>query len=429
MVRHKRSIILKPGNRLIEILHIDTSESRKLYQNIPLNPEEKARVQHLLFSQFRKCCINNGGVLRHWAGDGGFAFFLSAESFGAAIDAGKEFLDNLSNLNAQTARALDQKKFFRSVRIKAHRGEIHITKNASLDSADPFCFDDFVKFEKQFAPETDELFITEELYKAIGLGKKKKFQEFKKIKAGSISTILYRMKTEPVEKTHDIFKVGDELNAITDKEWNYLRSQIVHHKMNVAARNEITKGLVNTVRQNENVKNPISSKDLLELTFDSLYSYLALAFEPLQFRISYWRHVTKSGKDYVAMVTHRYPPGFEPSIPNRQLLVDDKRYQVCSSFKKKQILVTPCVVAARRAKEWFDFASSQKRKNRGLSSSIQVPIYYRDENDDKIGQGVLCIDTNKSDIFLAEEIELWREELVGYLVNISLSEMLHHCGV
>jgi hypothetical protein len=39
-------------------------------------------------------------------------------------------------------------------------------------------------------------------------------------------------------------------------------------------------------------------------------------------------------------------------------------------------------------------------------------------------QGVLCLDTNKSDFFLSEETALWRDDLVAFLINIALSEKL-----
>lgn len=415
---------------MVEILFIDTAGSRKLYQSAKLNSAEKAKAQGLLKEQFREACAKHGGEIRAWNGDGGFAFFSSRieSEFGKSVEAAKDFLKSIPHLDAQTALAFDVPEFTRSVRITAHRGEIFISGDASIDSANPENFDDFIKGEKKFAPENDELFITSQLYSALSANIKRGFQFHEKVKFGSLSTDIHRLKKTPIKKTHDIFKLGDELSKITQAEWNYLKGQIVAHSRNVAARNEITKGLIRRVWQTKK----ISNEDILELTLDSLYAYLCLTFQKYKFRITYWRYSKeKSGDEFLTIAGHRYPKGENISNPSRKVPINDQQFQVCRVFRIKEALATPSVVSARNTKPilWFDFYNGQANKKRHLASAMQIPVYHRNEANEKIMHGVLCLDSDKMDTFLQEEIPLWTEELIGYLANISLSESMHQLAV
>ncbi len=262
------------ASRLVEILSIDTHNSRSLYKKAGLNPKEKSRAQDLLKSQFSQSCKLYGGKLHTWNGDGGFAFFPSHTDFGKSISAAKHFMANLINLNNQTATSAEiLSSFVRKLRIAAHRGEIYITKDAGIDSADPQSFDDFIKHEKKFAPELNDLFITEEVYNALPAKEKEGFQPYKKVTAGSLKTLLYRMSIKPEIKTRNVFmEPGDKPLEISPQEWIYLKSRITNHQRNIAARNLITKGLIRFILQKQPPDPSLSSKNLLELTLGALYN-------------------------------------------------------------------------------------------------------------------------------------------------------------
>jgi hypothetical protein len=253
---------------VVEILHIDTAGSRSFYKETKASPLEKSECQRLLRDQFVESCKRYGGVLRNWAGDGGFAFFTSAKDVGGSVAAAEHFLRYLPVLNAQTALQLEAPAIQRHVRIKGHRGEILIDTDPGLDSADPGDFDDFVKYEKQFAPKDDEFFATEALYEKLPVATKNKFEMYRRsrIRAGTIFTRLYRLKKVPVPSATDIFEHGDQLSEISQSEWNYLRTQIRSHRMNVAARNFITKGLITAVREEQRSAGGICENQLLRLT-------------------------------------------------------------------------------------------------------------------------------------------------------------------
>ncbi len=415
-------------SRLVEILHIDTHNSRSLYTSLRLNSQEKARAQTLLKRAFINACSKNKGIFRDWAGDGGFAFFLSEKDFGLSVKAAGAFLEDLRNINAQTALALNISSFLRSVRIKAHRGEIFLTGDSSLDSADSKDFDDFLKYEKRFAPEPDEFFITDSLYKVLSVQMKELFDNYGKVKAGSIKSTIFRQKATPTPRVDNIFSYGEELSKIKMDDWNYLKSHIISQKKNVAAHNEITKGLIRRIEESADKRHLIRSKDLFELTLTALYNYLRTCFEPYKFRISFWQKVVNDGKEYLALAYYQYPKDEKPGKISRKISIDKQQFQVCRAFRQEEALATPSVVAARLAEKWFDFEHSQKTKKRHLASALQVPVYYRNRNNKKFMQGVLCIDSDKPDMFLQEEIDLWKEELVNYLSNLSLGEQLRQNG-
>lgn len=435
-----RNLSKKPVSKIVEILHIDTCNSRELYKKAGFNSEEKARAQGLLKNEFRARCKSNGGILHTWNGDGGFAFFDSDRYFGKSVKPAKLFLKNLDNLNAQSSMAVG-KNLTRCVRIAAHRGEICTSSDPSIDSAKAKFFDDFLKNEKKFAPLENQLFITTQLYEALPVKEKKNFHPFEDITADSLITTIYSLKSiEPVERLkpvkdikqkpgkRDILQINeDKLVQPTPVEWDYLRNRIVNNHTNVAARNEITKGLIQLLNQGNKKKYPITSKDLREITLSALYNYLRITFDSILFRISYWSSIQEAGGNYLKLVAYRYPIEVKPSNPDRKLRIEDP-YQLCHSFITSIPLATPDVEKARRAGQWIDFSDSQKQKKRDLRSALQIPVYYRDPDGEKFMQGVLCMDTNIPDTFWNEETALWKDDLVGYLVNISLSENLRKCG-
>jgi hypothetical protein len=71
-----------------------------------------------------------------------------------------------------------------------------------------------------------------------------------------------------------------------------------------------------------------------------------------------------------------------------------------------------------------DFDREQRAQRRDLASALQIPVYYWDESHAKVAVGVLSLDSDKPDMFLDEEVTLWQDDLVGFLVNIALAERL-----
>lgn len=45
-------------------------------------------------------------------------------------------------------------------------------------------------------------------------------------------------------------------------------------------------------------------------------------------------------------------------------------------------------------------------------------------DEKKIPVGVLTLDSDKPDMFLGEEVGMWQDDLVGFLVNLALAERL-----
>lgn len=383
---------------------------------------------------FKAICAKHGGALAKWEGDGGFALFLSCTEMqlGASVQAGTSFLEELPSQNAQTAKALAWSSFPRRVRIKAHRGEVYLTNNHGLHSADPQHFDDFLKFEKKFAPKSDEFFITEQLYHMLLAKAKARFTLFKKgLRASSLRTNLYRQRRMPVAKAENIFQRGDEVSTITQADWNYLRNQITAHFANVAARNQITKGLIAQLNDlpRQKCRQGITSSAILELTLDALYSYLRVVFTSCRVRVSFWRAVQRRGQKFVKMVSYRYPKGESTNPAKRVVPVTDLRWKVSECYAKVEPVVTPCVTEARIQHQWSDFGRDQQSARRALDSAMQIPVFCERADKSKEIRGVLSLDADKPDMFLPEELALWRDDLVGFLANLALAEKLRKCRV
>ncbi len=134
----KKAKILKPSLKQVEILHIDTEKGRKLYAAYELNAVERSNCQEILRHQFNSSCRKHKVLYISWAGDGGFALFLSSDAIGNSVLAAEDFLNNRYTLNMQTVMAITSGGgFSRNVRIKAQRGEVYVTGDSGIDSASP----------------------------------------------------------------------------------------------------------------------------------------------------------------------------------------------------------------------------------------------------------------------------------------------------
>lgn len=415
--------------KMVEILHVDTAGSRDLFKELKLSAPEKASCQKLMNESFVNICRKHKGYVQKWDGDGGFAFFFSDVEQGLAVKAGEDFLCHLPTLNVQTAIIIHANEFPRSIRIKAHRGEVFVTNNSSINSAEPRAFDDFLKYEKKLAPKEDDFFITKDLYEALPSISKKRFGEYQKsLSAGSIKTTLYLMKRKPVERTDNIFTRGDELKSITQDDWKYLRNHMVAQKVNIASRNSITMGLARIIQErNTSIRTGsfICSQHIFELTLRGLYNYLRAIDKHHEFSICYWLTHEENGQKYLKMLDFRYPQAASTSSI-RKVSISDNDYKVCKAFNNIEPVVTPSVKLAYNVGNWKYFDKPQKKRKRDLQSAIQFPVYVR-SGKAMIPKGVLSVDTNKPNFFLEEEIPLLKEELVHYLVNLSLASVLHEC--
>ena len=425
----KNKPALPEGLQIVAIIHIDTVGSRELYKDV--SPLEKARCAKLLKEFFEGIIKKYRGTLSKWEGDGGFALFpfSNAEQIENVFGAGKTVIEELPHLNAQTAKILNRESFPRHVRLKAHKGEVVLTKHRGLDSADPQHFDDFLKHEKNFAPRNDEFFITAELHHHFNEKEKSRFKLFKKkVEGGSLRVDLYRLCRAPYPKAEDILRRGDKISAITQSDWLYLRDQITQHFKNVAARNQTTKNLILHLSAPSRKRRRVISPDILfESTLDALYSYMHVIFPDCRIRISYWRAVQKNKNTVLKMVSYRYPDHEKTNPAKRVVSIEDGRYKVSECFRKKEPVVTPCITEARLQHSWHDFGPRQKAEKRALDSALQIPVYCELSDGSKEMKGVISLDADKPDMFLPDEVPLWRDALVGFFANLALAEKLREC--
>ncbi|MFM9970838.1 MAG: hypothetical protein ACKVQK_20790 [Burkholderiales bacterium] len=410
----------------VEILNFDTAGSRLLYRGLGFNAEEKAKATILLKGHFERICAAHGGTFHDMAGDGACAFFISRQGkeLGSSIRAGRDFLNELGDINAQTALALEKPTFNRQVRIAAHRGEIFLTSDAGTDSANPRDFDDFRKGEKKFAPHTDVLYLTEEVFRVLPASEKAKCENHMSVRYGEIRTKLFRYRRSPIRRTDDIFKHGDSIKQIGPAEWRYLRTQIVNHFRNTHARNLITKGLITYLDSAKPSRQPLlPAKLLLDLTLDAMFEYLKLAFERHPINLCFWRKIEKKGKPYLSKVAWRGVDGAK-STGRRETVASESRFKVCQAFGKCESIVTPSIASERLSKSWVDFPGLSKTEKSKRMSALQIPIYVENRQHSRKVLGVLSLDSDAPDVFLPEEILLWTDELVGFLANLSLAEQL-----
>jgi hypothetical protein len=416
----------------VEILQVDTANSRELYKKAGLNPVEKSSCQKILSRHFNASCRTFGGRPASWQGDGGHALFPSQKDIGLSFNAAEYFLHGMKLTNLQAAAAFDMEEFFRSVRIAIHRGEIYIAESRGLDSADPKHFDDFLKFAKKFAPDEDVVFITRELYDALPKNLKDRFNEYSKITAGSIRSALYMMNRKPIEKVRNILEKGSEVSEITEDEWHYVLRHIECQKINISSRNLITLGLVrDIVTDDRNTTNGalISSRRLFELTLNGLYNYLRIIAPERAFSVCYWIPTKKREKQYLQMYRYRYPQKGFTDPRERTIPINDDRFKAIVAFNKNEPIATPSVKIAANRRDWFFFDENQKSIKRDIASALQIPVYFRKDKNNCTVKGVLSIDTDTPNFFLTEEVEIWREELIHYLVNLCLASVLLEKGL
>ena len=312
----------------------------------------------------------------------------------------------------------------RRFRVKADFGLVQLTKDAKFDAAHPADLDAFLKNEKELAPFTDELFITEQLFGQLGSAEKSRFRLHKATQAyGQLTTALYRLVRQPTNSARNLLQVEQRPGAITDSEWEYLIKQIRGQTMNVHARNTITVGLIEHIANQR--RGRIEPQILAKLTMRGLFNYLRTMHPQQNFHLAVWREFKNEG--VVCLKKASVYPTTPPMTP-RLVRMDEIRYQVVRAFISCAPVVTQCVTESRISGEWVDFDQGQQDPLRGPHSAVQFPLY---RNLNKIGDlivreclGVLSVDSDKPDFFLTDEIDLWIEDLGGYLANLVLSEQI-----
>jgi hypothetical protein len=412
--------------QMVEILHVDTERSGDLYKTA--NNVEKYESEKLLRVFFNRCCIRYGGVERHWDGDGGYAFFPDEAKHqkGAAVRAAEDFIKGLPSLIKQITTEVGWKHFPLRLRIKAHRGEVFIAPDSGLDTADPRNLDDFLKREEKFAPRTNELFITQQLFSELDQATKANFSLFLRlVNARSLHTALYRRKRIPIANQTHPNRLDGKVSTLRQEDWEYLCEEIEAQILAHTACNQITKGMISLLNGTSPVhKQPaITSGSLMTLVLDALYSYLQLTSGDCQIRLCYWQEVKRHGRR-VLSVSRRYPDGGRAERRKRVFPIEDQQWKVCQCFQTKRFIVTSDVASARYDQKWLDFDKGQKSKSRRLDSAMQIPVYCERSDGERSVKAVLSLDVDKPDMFLDANIHLWRERLVGFLVYLALAEEL-----
>ncbi len=370
------------GLQPVEVLHIDTVNSQNFFAKLGVNASEKCDCQKLLENLFSECVQRYGGwVATNWQGDGGHAFFPAKFQTGNSVKAANEFISKLSILSRQTAAIVGRQGpetgfTTRRFRVKAHFANVYLAGGDSrFDAAPAAEFDAFLKHEKQLAPVPDELFITDQLREQLGSAAKQKFKKYgEKQDYDSLQTSIYHLTSEPTEHARPILDV-QRPQDLTDSEWHYLRSQITAQKLNVAARNSITSGLIKFV-SDQNSDGQITHDLVRRLTLTALYDYLRVVYPLHEFRLAIWNPIEIEGQIYLHKVAG-YPTG--ETIHDRRVKVTDMRYQVVRAFQTCNPAVTKCVNELRLDGSWIDFDDSQADHSRGLNSALEIPIYKRIE--------------------------------------------------
>jgi hypothetical protein len=412
------------GLQVVEILHIDTEGSQKFFQDV--NPAEKSNCQGLLFNLFSECCQRaEGFVAPNWQGDGGHAYFPARFTPGNSILAAQDFLSKLSVLAQQTATTLGRRmtptQAFRNFRVKAHFGNVFLGSDAGVDAGPSKDFDSFLKYERELGPIANEIFITEQLRAQLSGAQKDMFERHKESAVyGALTTELFRMKAQPSPHTRNLLQ-EETPKDITLGEWSYLRRQILSQKLNVVARNSITVGLIKRAPE---MGGRMGKDVLTDLTLRALYNYLRTVYPYFNFRVALWRPGGENCLELEKVAA--YPP---PASTGRRVKVGDTQFQVVRTFLTAAPAVTECVKEARLKSEWVDFDPNQADPARGLQSTIQFPIYRTKnaigEHLDRETMAVLSVDSNKPDLFMKEELDLWIEDFVGFLANLALAEQLN----
>ncbi|HEY5238493.1 MAG TPA: hypothetical protein VIJ62_08950 [Rhizomicrobium sp.] len=414
------------GLQAVEVLHIDTMDSYKFFVRLGVNSAEKCDCQKLLENIFSECVQKYGGwVATNWQGDGGHAFFPARLQSGNSVKAAKEFISKLPILARQTTAIVGHQGSepgisTRRFRVKAHFANVYLAGGDSrFDAAPAAEFDAFIKFEKQLAPVPDELFITDQLKDQLGSSAKQQFKEYRKKQAyGALQTAVHHLTAQPIEHARKILDV-QRPQDLTDSEWHYLRTQIAAQKLNVAARNSITAGLIDFVSDPKN-NGQITHDIVRRLTLTALYDYLRVVYPLHEFHLTVWNSIEIDGQIYLSNVAS-YPDS--AVTHERRVKANDMRYQVVRTFQTCNPSVTKCVSEARIDGSWIDFDDAQADHSRGLNSALEIPIYMRvNRTGKKEPLGVLSLDSDKPDLFVREELDLLTDDLIGFLANLALAE-------
>jgi len=307
----------------------------------------------------------------------------------------------------------------RRFRIKAHFGLVVLTADGRFDAGQSEAFDAFLKNERELAPVPDEFFITDKLLEQLGVAEKQLFETYKEAQDyDSLRTALYRLKSIPSSHGRNILEKTELPKDFTDSEWRYLRTHVITQRQNVIARNHITIGLINSAREQKKF-----TKELLtKLSIRGINNFLHTAY-PYNFNFTIWRPVKNGSLELEKVFQYPKPQVFTP----RRVSLDRTEYQVVRAWKSCRPVVTQCVSAARISGEWVDFDDAQKAPARCLHGAIQFPIYFSKKEPGLVVRqilAVLSIDTDKPDLFLNDELDMWTDDLVGYLANLALAEHL-----
>jgi hypothetical protein len=414
----------KSGNRLVEILHIDTEDSQGFFMNHHATDPEKCECQKALEETFTLCCRTFGGRVRSpIEGDGAIAYFDTAKFSGGSVRAAEKFLAELPKLHKQIERLLPNRKVSRQhFRIKAHFGSIYFDRSHKRQASRPEVIDSLVKNEKQIAPLADQLFITEELLTTLDSKLKTRFvPASRRRQFGKLTTVIHRLKNRPAAFLTPLPIGGKRKNDITPKELNFLKRSLTTQVRLMTARNIITNTLTKRMASQ---RRPLRSTDLVAATLEGMHSFLVSDYEDTtdKFNVTFWR------PDSVVKPTRLQKQYSYPERgSSRKVSLRENKFQVVRSFIDCTAIFHEDVRASATNREWVYF-DPQQAKRRNLCSAVQFPVYRQKkevgERQEKEVLGVLSIDTNCPEFFHPEDASLWIDRVKGFLVNLALSQKL-----
>lgn len=415
------------GLQPVAILHIDTVGSREFFSSFEVNAAQKCDCQRVLENLFSECCREGGGYAApNWQGDGGHAFFLVQNPQANFLKAAQAFVSNLGVLAQQTATIIGSRATAltaqRKFRIKVHFGLVYLTPDGKCDAAPSKDFDAFLKYEKDLAPIPDEIFIMEQLREQLSSDEKLKFARFIEQKDyGELKTSVYRMKLQTSNHGRQLLESKRSVKDVSQKELDYLIAQICAQRLNVAARNSITLGLIAAVTKDGG--GALNHQLFTKLTLRAMYRYLRAVYPNQKFHVCMWR--LADGPEASSIVKSDTHPSETTS--SRELRLEDVQFQAVKAFNTCHPVVTESVSEARLAGQWVDFHPSHRESSRHLHSAIQFPVYRVLSENPPAGceretLGVLSIDCDRPQTFLNDELDLWTSDLTGFLANLALAE-------
>jgi hypothetical protein len=410
------------GNRAVEVLHIDTVGSQSFFERLKVRPAEVASCTHILRAAFSKHCLAHGGHVEDWAGDGGYAFFPVKTRYGKSVAAALSFIEDADRLVRQTASTLGNRfpaeDVRRSFRIQAHLSKVYFDKLSRMRSALPSDLTSFLKHERDLVDFPDQLYITEQLYERLDPTERKKFEKVRSSAPyGLLTTSIWRRKREASRRARPILDGEVEAKDLTQKEWAFLKAHVLAQKMNAAARDTITTGLIDDIWSRR--RHSIARQVLSRLTIETLYNYLRTIYPNIDFRLSLWRPAKSMLKKVLIYPLRSSPP--------RQVNSSDRRFAVVQCLLTGQPIVFPSVVGARHENVWTDIDPKTPAKT---ISMVQLPIYRTRSRiairEKGTTMAVLSVHANYPDFFMREELAMWSDDLVGFLADLALAESLQN---